>query len=179
MGKGAIKAVLLSSIVAVGVGIAAPSSASPTLRRLRNADTSHGAFYLGIPPGPQNGHVNDNQNLIVWQFSQNDQLWWVPDDAGYGQFSDFYTDFSNASVCLGIGSGGHIIDQVCDANNEVQFWQLIGSNKVGLDGQYPGCYILWNGTTGQAIGVSGSVVNGSSVMATTYNGSANQFWCEN
>jgi len=179
----AIKAALLSSIVAVGMAMAGTANASPTLRRLRNADTTHGAFYLGIPGGPHSGHVYDNLNLIVWQFSQNDQLWWVPDDNGFGQFSNFYTDPSGLNVCLGVngsGNGATIIDQPCDANNPVQVWQLIGSNKVGKGTQYPGCFILWNTNNGKAIGVAnGNVQNGGAVVQWDYDGTANQFWCEN
>lgn len=185
MRKLALKAAFLSSAVAVVCAVTATASAAPSLRRLRNADTTHGQFFLGIPGGVQNGHVGNNLNLVVWQASQNDQFWWVPLDNGYGQFSDFYTNVFGQAVCLtvnGSGNGAPIADQACDpsANNTNQLFQLIGSNKVGKDALYPGCYILWNPTTSKAIGVANkNVTNGGAVVQWDYDGTANQFWCPN
>lgn len=180
MRKVAIKAALLSSVVAVGVALAAPASAAPTLGRLKNADTTYGAYYLGIPPGPQNGFVTEDANLVVWQFGQEDQLWYVPVDDGFGQFPNYYNS-ENSPVCLsvmGTGNGEPVIDQACDEYNYNQYWQLISSSKVGKGSEYPGCYILWNINTSKAIGVtSGYVANGGTVVQWDYNETANQFWC--
>lgn len=182
MRKVAIKAALLSSVVAIGVALAAPAGAASTLRRLKNADTTYGYYYLGIPPGPQNGFVTEDANLVVWQFSQEDQLWYVPQDDGFGQFQNYYNS-ANSPVCLsvtGTGNGYPVIDQACNEENPNQYWQLISSSKVGKDSEYPGCYVLWNITTGKAIGVTnGYVANGGTVVQWDYDGTANQFWCPN
>ena len=183
MRKFVMKAAFLSSIVVAGVAMATPASAL-SLHRLQNAYTGNGTFYLGIPGGPQNGHVPDDQALVVWQFGQEDQDWWSPD--GQGAFWDFYTDSFGQSVCIaatGVGNGNVIIDQPCDGNNptENEFWQLIPSYEVGLGSQYPGCNIILNPYSGKVIGVSGgnaNVSNGGAVVQWDYDGTANQFWCE-
>jgi len=162
------------SIIAVGLAVAAPASANQ--HRLLNADKSNGYFYLGIPPGPQNGHVLDDQTLVIWNYSQNDQIWNVPEADGYGQFSDYYTDPNGSSVCITVSSDGlRLIDHTCDGT---QLWQIFPSYKVGLENTYPNCYIVWNINTGKAMGVKNRLMqNGTQVVQWDYDGSANQFWC--
>jgi hypothetical protein len=145
---------------------------------LRNADRSRGDFYLGIPPGPQNGHVLEDQNLVIWSYSQNDQIWDVPDDNGGGEVANYFTGTSGNQVCITVAADNfHLIDHVCDF--EQYDWQLIASTKVGKGNVYPGCFIFWNINTSKAMGVQGaSMQNGTAVVQWTYTGAANQFWCE-
>ncbi len=171
------------SIIAAALAVAAPANADQ--HRLKNRDFTNGTFYLGIPPGPQNGHVPANVGLIVWQYGQDDQIWNVP--AGGGLFSDLYTDPYSNSVCIGVegglgaGNGARIIDQPCDWSQTVhpeQYWQMIPSSSVGLGSQYPNCFIMWNVYNSKAMGVTnGDVQNGGTVIQWDYDGSANQFWC--
>lgn len=174
----------LADYIQVDVGV----SRHPGLR-VQNAYTGNGTFYLGIPGGPQNNRVADNLDLVVWQSSQSDQLWFLPQSHD-GPIWDANIDLNGSNVCVavsggvGAGNGAPMIDQPCDPSNpsEAQMWEWIPSDQVGQGSQYPGCYILFNAYTSKAIGVSGgngNVKNGGSVIQWDYDGTANQFWCAN
>ncbi len=174
----------LADYIQVDVGV----TRYPGLR-LQNAYTGNGKFYLGISGGLQNNRVPDNVNLIVYQSSQSDQLWFAP-QSGDGPIDDVNLDPNGSHVCvainggIGAGDGAKIIDQACDPNNptEAQMWEWIPSDQVGRGSQYPGCYVLWNAYTSKAMGVAGgngNVKNGGSVIQWDFDGTANQFWCGN
>jgi hypothetical protein len=155
-------------MVIASVTLAAPASAQ-NLGRWRNADTTHGNFFLGVAGGPVCNYagcgLNNGTNIIVWQYSQMDQLWWP--DAG-GPLQDYYYNISNGlPMCAGVAAGSinqgtPIIIWQCNGALD-QSWKIVSADAVSAP--FPGCFVFFNNKSGMVMGVSaGNVQNGTRVI---------------
>jgi len=179
-------------VIAASLVSAAPASAQG---RWKNQDTSHagGPFYMGIS-GCCVCHeragctVTDGTPIIVWQASQNDQLWYET-APGTGPVQNYYWD-GFANTCLGVAgnstsNGAQLQIQRCDTSQPGQTWEL--DKAESFMAPFPGCFVFRNGHSGQVAGVSaGNVQNGTNVIQWPfYLGTPNstvgwhpdQFWC--
>jgi hypothetical protein len=183
---------LAASIVVAGVSLAVPASAQNIPNRWRNADTTHGTFYLGVSGGPTCNRVDcglhNGANIIAWQFGQEDQLWWP--ESGNGPVEDYYFNIDNGlSMCLGVAAGSLNAGTplvIWQCNNALdQSWKIVSAEAVSAP--FPGCSVFFNNKSGMVMGVSGgNVQNGTKVIQWplfqgTPGGNAgwhpDQFWC--
>jgi hypothetical protein len=180
----------LHTALAASVGIAglalAGSAQAQTYNQWRNADTTHGNFFMGVSGGPQCNHVgcglHNGTNIIVWQAGQSDQLWWP--NGGDGPVEDYYFNVDNGSpMCLGVSGGSlsqgtPLIIWQCNGAKD-QSWKIASAES--LSAPFPGCFVFFNDKSGMVAGVSGgNVQNGTRLIQwPLFQGTwhPDQFWC--
>jgi hypothetical protein len=191
--------VVLGLCIVVG-SFAMSSPAHATEQRWNNRATgSQGQqFFFGVSGCctcfPRVGcKINPGTGIIIWQLSQDDQIWDTTAPAN-GVMVQNRLDDGSSRDCLGVSSvnppgitnnGAQMIIQACNASNNAQKWNI----KRAEDWQapFPGCFTFQNVNSLKFLGVSGGTMqNGTKVIQwTLFQGTPNmttgwhadQFWC--
>lgn len=175
------------SVVMLGVAIAGTAQAQTQgFAHLRNANTTHGKFYLGVkggddcPAGEDYCGLWAGQQLITWQYvSSPDQIWGVPP---LGPTIENVSEIlinpppspppsSGPQACIELDDYPIVQENDTLFVNDCQFgsqWAAVTAESLGAP--YPGCFafkLVGEGFPNTAMYLSvyqGNVKNGSAAI---------------
>jgi hypothetical protein len=163
------------SLVIAGLALSGSANADSTpLQRWQNANTTYGAFYLGVSGGEvctgPNGSCGlaRGTGIITYQLSGDDQKMSAPLVDATGTIQDFYADKDNMiiSMCVGVGNNSQSLGAglvIWDCQDQTkgpgQYWTALSAEELGAP--FPGCFVFVN---------QNSSVNGATVVMSVQNG---------
>jgi hypothetical protein len=181
MKKTTVRVVLSLSVLIAGVALSrvadAQSGSHGTFPRLRNANTAHGTFYLGVSGGEQCNQYEEcglvaGTQLKVWQKSQLDQTWFLPPQQNgyrFGNVINYFVDlWTGNDLCIVVQNndafkqGTNLVVTDCTTDYATKYWYATPAEDLGAP--YPGCFAISESLDAMYISVAaGNVQNGSLV----------------